>query len=472
MNPELRKHVYSVRRVLVEQFPRQCREGHVDPSEWTDLHGAAEWLAANSLGLSERESTGFNSLLLWVQSEVNGLLAWMRETSSSDLRDDDSVNAELRSRFEELWANYDRRALELLGSDNQPSNVAPSPQEAQPTQHDTQKWDVFVSHASEDKDSFVRPLAQALTARGLRVWFDEQTLTLGDSLRRRIDQGLACSRFGVVVLSPAFFSKEWPQIELDGLAALEKSGRKVILPVWHNLGQEEVAQSSATLAARLAVSSTKGIEAVVDAIEGAIAASAVVTRSAEPTTLNESGGRTRNRAKFFELGTLVGQRLAMLPVPDSESFDRFARLSAALGVSMRGAFQQLEAVGRSIQEAVEKGGGTEMPKLVDQFTETQMDLIRDIRDYATQQESLCFLIGECMANMALLDVLAAMEEGVDEDAYRGRLDHLATFHQEASLPRSANQALADFLGTASSAREQGMVNEAYRRAATVLAVTL
>jgi hypothetical protein len=89
------------------------------------------------------------------------------------------------------------------------------------------EWDVFVSHASEDKEEFARPLAQALKDRGLRVWFDEFTLRVGDSLRRSIDRGLAHSRYGVVVISPAFLSKEWPQKELDGLMAREVDGRKV-----------------------------------------------------------------------------------------------------------------------------------------------------------------------------------------------------------------------------------------------------
>ena len=61
--------------------------------------------------------------------------------------------------------------------------------------------DVFVSHASEDKDAVVRPLAHALRAAGLRVWFGEFALHIGDSLRRKVDRGLATSRFGVVVLS-------------------------------------------------------------------------------------------------------------------------------------------------------------------------------------------------------------------------------------------------------------------------------
>ena len=70
------------------------------------------------------------------------------------------------------------------------------------------EWDVFISHASEDKDDFVRPLADALRARGFSVWFDELTLKVGDSLRRSIDRGLARSRFGVVVVSPNFLNKE------------------------------------------------------------------------------------------------------------------------------------------------------------------------------------------------------------------------------------------------------------------------
>jgi len=73
------------------------------------------------------------------------------------------------------------------------------------------QYDVFISHASEDKESVARPLAKALQQLDLRVWLDEVEITIGDSLRRTIDKGLATSTFGVVVLSPAFFEKEWPQ---------------------------------------------------------------------------------------------------------------------------------------------------------------------------------------------------------------------------------------------------------------------
>src|SRR2546422_11132631 len=102
------------------------------------------------------------------------------------------------------------------------------------------RWDVFVSHASEDKDAVAEPLAQALVNAGLRVWYDRNELSLGDSLRELIDEGLAHSRFGIIVLSPAFFAKRWPQRELNGLVQREEDGKKVILPVWYDITAAQV----------------------------------------------------------------------------------------------------------------------------------------------------------------------------------------------------------------------------------------
>lgn len=123
--------------------------------------------------------------------------------------------------------------------------------ESQPAAHD-----VFISHASEDKDDVVRALAEGLRSAGLDVWYDEFALRVGDSLRRKIDQGLASSRFGLVVLSPSFFAKEWPQRELDGLVQLEVAGRARILPIWHKVSRDEVARFSPTLADKVALNTT------------------------------------------------------------------------------------------------------------------------------------------------------------------------------------------------------------------------
>lgn len=132
-------------------------------------------------------------------------------------------------------------------------------------------FDVFISHASEDKDHVARPLAEALRQRDLKVWIDEQELTLGDSLSRKIDDGLSRSRFGVVVLSHAFFRKNWPQRELEGLVSRETMlGYKVILPVWHGVTEKDVQAKSPTLASRLAIDAADGVEAVADAIMRAL----------------------------------------------------------------------------------------------------------------------------------------------------------------------------------------------------------
>jgi hypothetical protein len=124
-------------------------------------------------------------------------------------------------------------------------------------------YDVFICHASEDKDSFVRPLAEQLKRSHVEVWYDEFSLTIGDSLRESIDKGLSKSRYGVVILSPSFFQKKWPQRELNGLVAREMSGEnQVILPIWHNITAEEILRYSPPLADRKAVESVKGLDIV------------------------------------------------------------------------------------------------------------------------------------------------------------------------------------------------------------------
>jgi TIR domain len=137
---------------------------------------------------------------------------------------------------------------------------------------------LFVSHASEDKATVVRPLAERLRSLGEEVWYDEYVLTIGDSLAREIDAGLARCDFGVVVLSPSFFEKEWPRKELDALFAREALDRqKRILPVWHNLDATAVAQHSPLLAARLGVPTSKGIDAVVSEIQRAVSRGSIAS---------------------------------------------------------------------------------------------------------------------------------------------------------------------------------------------------
>ena len=123
---------------------------------------------------------------------------------------------------------------------------------ATPTSSNGVVYDVFISHASEDKNTVVRPLANVLKAAGLRVWYDEFELNIGDSLRQKIDRGLASSRFGAVVLSKAFFEKGWANYELDGIVTRAVNGEQILLPIWHNVTKAEVIEYSPSLADKVA----------------------------------------------------------------------------------------------------------------------------------------------------------------------------------------------------------------------------
>jgi hypothetical protein len=113
--------------------------------------------------------------------------------------------------------------------------------------------DLFISHAWEDKEQMVRPLVERLRRLGLTIWYDEFSLTVGDSISRSIDKGLAECRFGVIVLSESFMSKPWPDYELRGLTTREIGFGKVILPIWHGVNREDIVRFSPTLADKLAL---------------------------------------------------------------------------------------------------------------------------------------------------------------------------------------------------------------------------
>ena len=156
----------------------------------------------------------------------------------------------------------------------------------QPEPRPDYEWDAFIAHASEDKEPFVRELATEL-AKEFKVWYDDFTLKVGDRLRRKIDEGLARSRYGIVVLSKNFFNKHWPQEELDGLAQREVNGRNVILPVWLDVEYKDVADYSLPLADRIAAKAKDGLDRVVADLRDAIDAQRPQTKP--PSTQRQRG---------------------------------------------------------------------------------------------------------------------------------------------------------------------------------------
>lgn len=129
------------------------------------------------------------------------------------------------------------------------------------------KYDIFISHASEDKDAIVRPLATILERLSVRVWFDEFSLQLGDNLTASIDKGLLESKYGLVVLSKSFLAKRWPEYEYRSLMTREIDGERVILPLWYDVTKDDVKNFSLYLADIKALSiSTANLGKIVPAI--------------------------------------------------------------------------------------------------------------------------------------------------------------------------------------------------------------
>lgn len=134
-----------------------------------------------------------------------------------------------------------------------------------------QTWDVFISHASEDKDEVAIPLRNALVDLGVSVWLDKTELRVGDSLRRKIDQGIRSSRFGIVVLSEHFFAKGWTNHELDGLVTRTVAGEQTLLPIWHRLTGADVRSYSPSLADKVALSTeTASIQEMAEQIAAVV----------------------------------------------------------------------------------------------------------------------------------------------------------------------------------------------------------
>jgi hypothetical protein len=166
------------------------------------------------------------------------------------------------SSMKALQVNNDRLSRDLASLaaqmtaaiDKQASESAPFAVEN--AEGSSEPYDFFISHAWKDKPDFVDGLALKAEAAGLRVWYDRHVLRWGDSIRQNIDAGLRRSFFGVVILSPNFFERPWPQAELDAIVQKDLSGRGRLLPIWHKLTQDEVAHHAPTLAGRLALSTS------------------------------------------------------------------------------------------------------------------------------------------------------------------------------------------------------------------------
>lgn len=97
-------------------------------------------------------------------------------------------------------------------------------------------YDVFISHASSDKEEFVEELYQSIKKLGIRIFYDKESLEWGDNWKTAILNGTKKSEFAVIVISENFFGREWTEKELEEfLSRQNRNGQKLILPILHNI---------------------------------------------------------------------------------------------------------------------------------------------------------------------------------------------------------------------------------------------
>ncbi|MYC35294.1 MAG: toll/interleukin-1 receptor domain-containing protein [Chloroflexi bacterium] len=182
--------------------------------------------------------------------------------------------------------------------------------------------DTFICHASEDKAAIARPLHQALTDRGVHSWLDESEIRLGQSIRRRIDDGLANCRSATVILSRSFFAKNWVQYEMDGLVGRAMQKEILLFPIQHGITLHEIRDHSPPLAG-LSLWNTSDFspEAIADEITAQLsnASSATSGQPAGPIPVDVANPAPARKFGIFYIANAETPELALGADPGADA---------------------------------------------------------------------------------------------------------------------------------------------------------
>lgn len=197
---------------------------------------------------AEKESADLQKKIADKRNKRNAAAQRLQKEEATEKKKQDRAT-------QQIMKSYESRIAELQSMAITTAPIATAPSVGEEESQELPEYDVFVSHAWEDKDSFVDEFVDELRNLGIKVWYDASEIKWGDSMRKRIDDGLRKSRFGVAVLSPNYIreGKYWTKAELDGLFQLDSIGGKILLPIWHNLTKKEVMEYSPIIASKLAM---------------------------------------------------------------------------------------------------------------------------------------------------------------------------------------------------------------------------
>lgn len=191
------------------------------------------------------------------KADINKKMADKRKKLSDatlKLQKEESTRTKsLAKQQEKVYANYEKQISDLTKQITERTAIVTSSENIF-NSDGMEEFDMFLSHAAEDKESFCDEFSSILKEKyGLKVWYDSISIKWGDSIRTEIDKGLKKSKFGVVIVSRNYIKKYWTKYELEALFQIESNGGKVILPIWHDITKKEVQDFSPTLAGKLAL---------------------------------------------------------------------------------------------------------------------------------------------------------------------------------------------------------------------------
>lgn len=254
----IEKDIADIQKKISEESRRE-----VDKQKQIDFvnRSITRSTPVSSVQRKQSQIRGYQNELLNLQKKKADLFKKQQDLSQNQSRKRQEIAKEEQRERERINREQEAFQGKMLHEINSHRNILAqlkieTKEVIQPPDFISKKYDFFISHATEDKEDIVRPLALKLQEKGKEVWLDELIMIVGDSLRRKIDEGLKNSRFGIVVLSTNFFKKNWTQHELDGLVAREMNGIKVILPIWHKVTKDEVLNYSPSMADKLALNSS------------------------------------------------------------------------------------------------------------------------------------------------------------------------------------------------------------------------
>ena len=197
---------------------------------------------------AEKESADLQKKIADKRDKRNAAVQRLQKEETAERKRQDRAT-------QQIMKYYESRIEELQNMTASTIPITATPIVRVDEEQDMPEYDVFVSHAWEDKDDFVDEFVDELRNLDIKVWYDISEIKWGDSMRKRIDDGLRKSKFGVAVLSPNYIKegKYWTKAELDGLFQIDSIGGKVLLPIWHNLTKKEVMEYSPIIASKLAM---------------------------------------------------------------------------------------------------------------------------------------------------------------------------------------------------------------------------